>query len=110
MDITDDMIEKALDYLRDTATESAQHRANRIYMEEARKVIKAKLMGEHADLSIGAQEREAYSDERYTEHLEAMRTAIEFDENSRFLRAAAEAKIEAWRTLNANLRTQGKIG
>ena len=102
--ITDNDVEKAVDWLRDQATPCAQAKANRIYLEEFRKVLKAQIMAEHNDMSIAAQEREAYSDPRYIQHLEAMRTAVEMDERNRFLCAAADAKISAWQTMNANQR------
>jgi len=57
--ITDDEIDKALDYLRDNARDAAQARADRVYVEEYRKVIKAQLMKEHGDKSAVLQEREA---------------------------------------------------
>lgn len=107
--INDESIERALDWLRDNATPAAQARANRIHLEEYRKVIKAQIMAEHLDKPISAQEREAYSDARYVAHLEAMRIAIEEDERMRYLLTAAEARVEAWRTLNANARVQAKV-
>jgi len=102
--ITDGDVEKAIDFLRDSARDAAQSKANRIYLDEFRKSLKSMLMKEHAGLSIGAQEREAYSDPRYLEHLEAIKIAVERDEQNRFLRVAAEAKIEAWRSFSANHR------
>jgi translation elongation factor EF-Ts len=102
--ITEGDIEKALDYLRDNAAKAAQARANRIYMEEYRKVVKAQIMGENNETTIGAQERFAYADARYIEHLEAMRTSIFEDEKHRFTLAAAQAKIDAWQTMSANER------
>lgn len=102
--ITDEEVEKAVDYLRDNATESAQARANRIYCDEYRKSLKAMIMAEHSTLPVTAQEREAYRDKRYLDHLEAIKDAVKIDEQHRFLRVAAEAKIEAWRSLNANMR------
>lgn len=104
--ITDDEIDKALDYLRDNAREAAQARADRIYVEEYRKVIKAQLMKEHGDKSAVIQEREAYADPRYVAHLEAIKEAVLEDEGHRFLRAAADAKIEAWRTQSSNTRAR----
>lgn len=104
--ITDDEIDKALDYLRDNARDAAQAKANRVYVEEYRKVVKAKLMKEHGAMSAVLQEREAYSDERYIAHLEAIKQAVELDEGHRFLRAAADAKIEAWRTQSSNSRAR----
>jgi hypothetical protein len=69
--ITDEEIDKALDYLRDNARDAAQAKANRVYVEEYRKTLKAQLMKEHGSLSAVLQEREAYSDPRYAEHLQA---------------------------------------
>lgn len=106
--ISDTEAEKALDYLRDNATKAAQARANRIYVEEFRKTIKAQLMKESADLALGAQEREAYSDPKYVQHLNAIREAVEQDEYFRWMLSAAEAKLEAWRTQSATKRAEMK--
>jgi UTP:GlnB (protein PII) uridylyltransferase len=97
-------VEAAVDWLRDTANEAAQKRAERLYLDEYRKVLRAKLMKQHMDLPVSAQEREALADPKYAEHLQALKTAIDEDERMRFLRVAAEAKIEAWRSMNANHR------
>lgn len=104
--ITDDEIDKALDYLRDNARDAAQAKADRVYVEEFRKVIKATLMKEHGTMSAVLQEREAYADPRYLQHLEAIREAVQADEHHRFLRGAADAKIEAWRTQSSNSRAR----
>lgn len=104
--ITDDEIDKALDYLRDNARDAAQARADRIYVTEYRKVIKAQLMKEHGKLSAVLQEREAYSDPRYVAHLEAIREAVAIDSQHEFMRSAADAKIEAWRTQSSNTRAR----
>ena len=108
--ISDNDIEKALDYLRNNAIPAAQARAERLYMEDFSKVVKSQLMNELITESIGAQERHAYSHIKYAQHLQAMKEAIAADEKHRFLMAAAEARIEAWRSMQANARAQGKIG
>lgn len=102
--ITDDDVEKAIDYLRDSADEAAQARANRVYMEEYRKSLKAMIMKEHTQLPVSAQEREAYADKRYLSHLLGLQQSVKEDEYRRFLRVAADAKIEAWRSFQANYR------
>lgn len=107
--ITDDDIEKALDYLRDRAPIAAKAKAERIYMEEYRKTVKAQIMRENDNRALGAQEAIAYADARYTQHLKAMREAIEADEYNRWMLVAAEAKIEAWRSQQANQRAMGKL-
>ena len=50
-------VEAAVDWLRDTANEAAQKRAERLYLDEYRKVLRAKLMKQHMDLPVSAQQR-----------------------------------------------------
>ncbi len=97
-------IERAVNWLASSAVQAAQARANREYMTEYRKSLKALLMREHQSLPIAAQEREAYADQRYLTHLEAMKTAIEEDERMRWLQSAAEAKVSAWQTQQRAMR------
>lgn len=102
--IAETEIEKALDYLRDNATKAASARANRAYVEEFRKVLKAQIMREYPTDALGTQEAKAYSDPRYAAHLKAISEAIEADEHHRFMMNAAQAKIDAWQTQSANNR------
>jgi len=92
-------IEKALDFLRDSAETAAVNRSNRVYMEEYRKSLKAQLMSDNIDMAVNAQEREAYRNVEYITHLEAMKEAIYQDEKLRFLIEAAKIKISAWQTM-----------
>ena len=97
--ITQRDIEKALDFLRDSAESAAMNRSNRVYMEEYRKSLKAQLMSENLYIPVNAQEREAYKNVEYITHLEAMKEAIYQDEKLRFLIEAAKIKISAWQTM-----------
>lgn len=106
--IPDEDIEKAIDYLRDSSSKAAKARAERIYLDEYCKPLKALVMRENTSESIGAQEARAYADTRYKQHLEALRAAIEADEYVRFMRDAADAKIRAWQTMRATERA-GRI-
>lgn len=108
--IQDDDIEKAVDYLQNNSTKASKAKAERVYMEEYRKVVKSQLMRENDDKTLGAQEAIAYADPRYTQHLKVMRDAIEADEYHRWMLTAMEAKIEAWRTQQSNARSLGKLG
>lgn len=103
--LTESEVDKAVEFLRDSADSSAKYRAERLYVEEYRKSLKAILMKQFGDLPISAQEREAYSHKDYIAHLKAIKIAVEKDERQRFLRAGAEAKIQAWQTKSANLRS-----
>jgi len=102
--ITDESLQKSLDYLRDNAHDAGAKKGRRYQLEEGRKVVKARLMQKHSDLPVNAQEREAYADEEYEKYLEGVAVAIEQDEEARWLMKAAEARIEAWRSMSANYR------
>lgn len=110
MVVPDDDVQKALDRLRFGAKDAAKAKAERIYMEEFRKSVKAIIMKQHLDLPVSAQEREAYGNPEYIAHLEIMKAAIEKDELCRWQMVAAQAVIEAWRTASANQRIEAKIG
>lgn len=102
---------KCLNFLRDNAEAFAQAKANRIYMEEARKSMKAMMMkeaGKTGFKTAALQEREAYAADDYLKHLEALKIAVEEEERLRWLMIAAQARIEAWRTLSATQRAEAK--
>lgn len=102
-------IEKALDYLRDSAETAAQARALKAYLTEFRKTLKADLEKECNATTEAAKERFAYAHEQMRVHLEGYREAVYQDAKHSFLRDAALAKIEAWRTQEANYRGMGKV-
>ena len=105
--ITEEEVDKAVHWLVDSAEESAQKRATRLYLEDFTRSLKAEIMSSHLAEPLGAQERYAYSDIRYRNHLAALKQAIFEDERARFLRDAAMVKLDLYRTQCANDR--GKI-
>ena len=104
MSVSHEALEKALDYLRDTAEAAAESRAKRLYLEDYSRVLRATIMSEHLAEPVNAQERYAFSDVRFKNHLEGLKVAIFEDEKSRYLREAAAVKIEVWRSIQANER------
>jgi hypothetical protein len=62
-------------------------------------------MAEHLAEPVNAQERYAFCDLRYKNHLEALKIAVYEDEKARYLREAAAVKIEVYRTEQATLRS-----
>ncbi len=102
--ISEESIERAVDWLRDTAESAAQATANRQHLEKFTNSIKALIMSEHLAEPVNAQERYAYADIRYKNHLEGLKQAIFEDEKMKNLRDAAEIRVEAWRSMNANIR------
>ena len=77
-------------------------------MEEYRKSLKAILMKRSLEDTIGAQEREAYAHEEYKQLLQGLKVAIETEEKLRWDLIAAQARVEIWRTEQANNRAEGR--
>lgn len=101
--ISDDQAEKAADFIRENAKRAGEAKATRIYLEEYRKTIKARLY-QQATGTVGDRESYAYGHPDYEQHLDALRAAVEEDERMRWMMVAAEAKLECWRTQSANAR------
>jgi hypothetical protein len=102
----------AIDYIIAKSSEYAHARANRIYMEELRKTIKAELCKtalHHGFEAVNAQEREAYSDPNYKAHLLAIKQAVEAEEKLRWMLIAAQARIDVWRSQEASNRTVERL-
>jgi predicted Fe-S protein YdhL (DUF1289 family) len=108
--IDEEDIDKALHWLVKNADAAARARAERVYVDEYRKHLKARLMKACGEETAAAQEREAYASQQYADHLKVLRDAVQEDERFRWLTTAAEAKIEVWRSEQANARAQGKVG
>lgn len=100
---------KAVDYIIANAKRFARAKADRIYLEEYRKSLKAILMKRSLEDTIGAQEREAYAHEEYRGLLDGLKQAVEVEEKLRWDLIAAQARVEIWRSEQANLRTEGKV-
>jgi hypothetical protein len=99
---------KAVDYIIVNAKRFAEAKARRVYLEEFRKSKKAILMKQSMEAAIGAQEREAYAHEEYVELLHGLQEAIEIEEKLRWDLIGAQARVEIWRTEQANNRAEGK--
>ena len=54
----------------------AKAKAERVYLEEYRKSLKALLMAASTQTIAALQERDAYADKTYTYHLMALRHAV----------------------------------
>jgi hypothetical protein len=96
--------QKALDSMHKTGPQLAEARAERVYLEEYRKSLKALLMKSSVQQSAVMQEREAYADAQYLEHLKALRIAVEKEEALRWRMVTSQTAIEVWRTMEASHR------
>jgi len=100
---------RAVDFIRDNGKIYAKAKADRIYMEEYRKSLKAILMKRSLETAVNAQEREAYSHDEYVALLEGLREAVETEERLRWEMVAAQARVEVWRSQEASNRAMDKI-
>ena len=101
--ISEQEVEKALEWLAQNAAPAAKAHAERIQLEKGRERIKALEMKKHEG-SAAAQEREALASKAYQTHLDGLGKAIELDELYRWRKDLAYAKIEVWRSHSANVR------
>ena len=104
--ISDADVERALDYLRSEAEADAQARANAVYLAEWAKSERARIV--HAQTGMSNASATAYAEQHpeYLRALNAYKAAVAEDYRRRFLREAASARIEAWRTMCSNERAQ----
>ena len=96
--ISEDRVERAIHWLAENAEAAAQARAEREHLDNYTRSLKALIMREHTELPLGAQEREAYADERYIAHLEGLKEAVERDELMRWRRMTADTLVSAWQS------------
>ncbi len=96
-------VERALEYIRDNASDFGVAKAARVFIDEYKKSKKAMLMLEIEGTGL-VREAHAYSHPEYITLLEDLKTAFEEEEKIIWLMVAARAKIEVWRTQQANNR------
>lgn len=99
---------RAVDYILANASKFAQAKANRVFLEEFRKSKKALLMSQSSAEAANAREQFAYAHPEYIELLEGLREAVEVEEKLRWDLIAAQARVEVWRTEQANNRRQDR--
>lgn len=101
-------IHLAVDYLYTHGAKYAEAKAHRIYLEEYRKSQKAMLMKtamvDGRAKTAAAAEIEAYAATAYVEVLKGLEAAVEREEQLRWGLVSAQAKIDVWRSEQANNR------
>ena len=103
--ITEEEIEKCLDFKRDMAPLVAQALHDRTQLDNFRKAKLSLLFFEApSHFKIGEKEQWAYAHKDYQEVITGLAAAVQEHERLRQLLSAADAKIEVWRTIQANHR------
>jgi hypothetical protein len=102
--VSDEAVEKALDWLRDNADAIGEAKRKAVKYDHMLKHAKAISMALHKELPVSAQEREAYASAAYLEAIKNASEAAAEYETLKAMREAAALKIEVWRSMNANYR------
>ena len=102
--IDEQSVESALPWLAEKVGSLAKAISDRKYLEDYKKGKLAMLLQEAPAGTVSAREAWATSHEDYQELLEGLRTAVEQEAELKHLFTIAEARIEVWRTIQANNR------
>ena len=78
--------------------------ADRKYLEDFKKVKLAMLIQEAPDGTVSSREAWATAHNDYGEVLQGLRAAVEQESELKHMFTIAEARIEVWRTIQANNR------
>lgn len=107
--VSDNDMDKALAFLRDSARDIGEARRWMILTERKVRHVRALLMKMHSELPVSAQEREACADDRYLAAITEEAEACGKFETLRALREAASARVDAWRTEQSTMRQATKL-
>lgn len=98
-----------MEEINDLIENLSYYKAQRVKLEESRKILKANLMKEallRGITAVQAQEREAYSSDEYKQVVEALRFATKEETKNYYLFKLFEIEIDVWRTRQASLRKE----
>lgn len=105
--VSEDDMHHVLEVLGDES--GAAHRAAHEYLDALTKTVLAELMGESDAKSATEREQWARAQPRFKEHLAKVGAQAKADYTARQRYAAANAKLEVWRTTCANERMADKL-
>ena len=99
--ISDQMVEKALDFIRDHAEEYGRLRGLAKGLDHERKIVRGQMFLESCEKTAAAKEADAESSQEYQNIVkEIVQVETDLAIVSTQIKAA-ELKIEVWRSLNA---------
>ncbi len=97
---------KCAEYIQKTAPLFAKAKADRTFIENYLKTVKAREMSVSVATSLGAKEVEAYSSAAYVEQLEALRIAVEQEEMFKWNMTSAQLKADIWKVTEYSKRAE----
>lgn len=110
--MSNESIEKSLHFINQQSEKHAKAKAERVYLEEYRKSLKALLMNEaEIEGRKTGQEREsyAYADQRYLDLLQGLKVAIEVEEKLRWQLLSARENINYQQQRNMMKMSEMKL-
>ena len=105
--IDDRSAERAREWMRDNAQPHAQAIADKLHLEDFKKVKFSVLFQQSPEDTVAAKEAWAYAHTEYRELLDGLKVAREKEIALRHKYTAAEATIAVWQTISANNRKTG---
>ena len=105
--VSDDDMSAVLEVLSDET--GAAHRAAHEYLDALTKTVLAELMGQSDAKTATEREQEARASQPFKEHLAKVGKFARLDYEWRQRYAAANCKLEVWRTQSANARSAERI-
>jgi hypothetical protein len=106
--ISEERVEKAVEFLRDTAQRYGELRGHQAYCDASLRRIKSLQMLEITEGSLGEREAKAYASKAYHHVLMDLEDSTALVETLRAQREAAIYTIEIWRS-QSSARKQGII-
>ena len=106
--MTEDQAQKAIDFIRDNAPEFAKAKAERTYIENALKTVKAKQMADSDKKTLGDREIDAYMSIEYETMLKGLRAAVAVEEELKWLMEAAKLRFEHYKIECFNNRVEAR--
>lgn len=109
--MSDEAVEEALRFLAENAAAAGMAKAQMIYLEHYRKseLARLKRAAPPSERTDAAREAWARDHEEYKVVLDAQHEAVRQHEVLSWQKSAAEARISAWQTKNANNRAADRV-
>lgn len=106
--MNDSDAQKAIDDIRDSAPEFAKAKAERTYIENYLKVVKAKEMAKSDKKTLGDREIDAYMSMEYETQLRGMRAAVAIEEELKWKMEASKLRFEHYKIECFNNRVEAR--
>jgi len=100
---------KAIKFIQENAQAYADAKGTRVHLESFLKTVKAQLMSESDEKTLGAQEAFAYAHGRYIDQLQALKNAVTEEEYLRYMLKAAEMRVEVWKVEQYTIRAEMRM-